>query len=252
MGTPSHLGHMDRVAATMPSQAHAGAAQEAPDIGQWEGQDVPLVRSSSCDVKGGIPSSRRDLPTYLPVDGALGVMVEVPAENRQRPFLRARVDGEYGVVLGRDEELQVVLQARVYVGGHARLVEYPVWACVTGPLCGLEVECGDLAHLWQVVVAHAVKDEGSVSGVGLFNFVSYGVFGKRGHSKPCKQHHVQGLAESSGLACHVASTRGGQWFGSVYEFLNTLAKHCCSPVRRSQAALQYLNFDYNPPTALKR
>ena len=66
MGTPSHLGHMDRVAATMPSQAHAGAAQEAPDIGQWEGQDVPLVRPSSCNVKGGIPSSRRYLPTYLP------------------------------------------------------------------------------------------------------------------------------------------------------------------------------------------
>ena len=67
MGTPSHLGHMDRVAATMPSQAHAGAAQEAPDIGQWEGQDVPLVRPSSCNVKGGIPSSRRYLPTYLGV-----------------------------------------------------------------------------------------------------------------------------------------------------------------------------------------
>ena len=65
VGTPSHLGHMDRVAATMPSQAHAGAAQEAPDIGQWEGQDVPLVRPSSCNVKGGIPSSRRYLPTYL-------------------------------------------------------------------------------------------------------------------------------------------------------------------------------------------
>ena len=65
VGTPSHLGHMDRVAATMPSQAHAGAAQEAPDIGQWEGQDVPLVRPSSCNVKGGIPSSRRNLPTYL-------------------------------------------------------------------------------------------------------------------------------------------------------------------------------------------
>ena len=32
------------------------------------------------------------------VDGALGVMVEVPAENRQRPFLRARVVGEYGGV----------------------------------------------------------------------------------------------------------------------------------------------------------
>ena len=34
-------------------------------IGQWEGQDVPLVRPSSCTVKGGIPSSRRYLPTYL-------------------------------------------------------------------------------------------------------------------------------------------------------------------------------------------
>ena len=67
VGTPSHLGHMDRVAATMPSQAHAGAAQEAPDIGQWEGQDVPLVRPSSCNVKGGIPSSREYLPTYLSV-----------------------------------------------------------------------------------------------------------------------------------------------------------------------------------------
>ena len=65
VGTPSHLGHMDRVAATMPSQEHAGAAQEAPDIGQWEGQDVPLVRPSSCNVKGGIPSSRRYLPTFL-------------------------------------------------------------------------------------------------------------------------------------------------------------------------------------------
>ena len=65
VGTPSHLGHMDRVAATMPSQAHAGAAQEAPDIGQWEGQNVPLVRPSSCNVKGGIPSSQRYLPTYL-------------------------------------------------------------------------------------------------------------------------------------------------------------------------------------------
>ena len=65
VGTPSHPGHMDRGAATMPSQAHAGAAQEAPDIGQWEGQDVPLVRPSVCNVKGGIPSSRRYLPTYL-------------------------------------------------------------------------------------------------------------------------------------------------------------------------------------------
>ena len=65
VGTPSHLEHMDRVAATMPFQAHAGAAQEAPNIGQWEGQDVPMVRPSSCTVKEGIPSSRRYLPTYL-------------------------------------------------------------------------------------------------------------------------------------------------------------------------------------------
>ena len=65
VGTPSHLGHMDRVAVTMPSQAHAGAAQELPDIGQWDGQDVPLVRPSSCNVKVGIPNSRRYLPTYL-------------------------------------------------------------------------------------------------------------------------------------------------------------------------------------------
>ena len=71
VGTPSHLGHMDRVAATMPSQAHAGAAQEAPDIGQWEGQDVPLVRPSSCNVKGGIPSSQRYLPTYLCLPGMI-------------------------------------------------------------------------------------------------------------------------------------------------------------------------------------
>ena len=65
VGTCSHLGRMDRVAATMPSQAHVGAAQEAPDIGQWEGQDVPWAKPSSCNVKGGIPSSRRYLPTYL-------------------------------------------------------------------------------------------------------------------------------------------------------------------------------------------
>ena len=65
VGTPSHLGHLDRVAATLASQAPAGAAQEAPDLGQWEGQDVPLVRPSSCTVKGGIPTCRRYLPTYL-------------------------------------------------------------------------------------------------------------------------------------------------------------------------------------------
>ena len=59
VGTPSHLRHLDLVAATMPSQAHAGAAQEAPDIRQWEGQDVPLVRPSSCNVKGEAGSDPR-------------------------------------------------------------------------------------------------------------------------------------------------------------------------------------------------
>ena len=77
--TPSHLGHMDRVAATMPSQAHAGAAQEAPDIGQWEGQDVPLVRPSSCNVKGGIPSSRRYLPTSVCVHSVYDEQVGLPS-----------------------------------------------------------------------------------------------------------------------------------------------------------------------------
>ena len=70
VGTPSYLGHMDRVAATMPSQAPAEAAYEATELGQWEGQDVPLVRPSSCIVNRGIPSSRRYLPTYLPHDKA--------------------------------------------------------------------------------------------------------------------------------------------------------------------------------------
>ena len=81
------------------------------------------------------------------VDVALGVLVEVPAEDRQRPFLRARVVGEYGAVWGGEEKLQVVPQARVHVGGHARLVEYPVLAYVAGPLCGLEADCGDLGDL---------------------------------------------------------------------------------------------------------
>ena len=63
--TPSHPRHLDRVAATLPSQGPAGAAQGAPDLGQWEGQDVPLVTRSSCIVKRGIPSSRRYLPAYF-------------------------------------------------------------------------------------------------------------------------------------------------------------------------------------------
>ena len=91
VGTPSHLGHMDRVAATMPSQAHAGAAQEAHDIGQWEGQDVPLVRPSSCIVKGGIPSSRRYLPTYLVVLCVLQGLWTLGTSNKEEPIQGAQV-----------------------------------------------------------------------------------------------------------------------------------------------------------------
>ena len=96
VGTPSHLGHMDRVAATMPSQAHAGAAQEAPDIGQWEGQDVPLVRPSSCNVKGGIPSSRR----YLPPTSLSPPCPSVPLRRPALPAypLRTRWVGVGGTV----------------------------------------------------------------------------------------------------------------------------------------------------------
>ena len=104
VGTPSHLGHMDRVAATMPSQAHAGAAQEAPDIGQWEGQDVPLVRPSSCNVKGGIPSSRRYLPTLGWRCGRRGCIVRrlrrlsgVAFRHGRRPGSASRACGLLGV-----------------------------------------------------------------------------------------------------------------------------------------------------------
>ena len=65
VGTPSHSGHLDWVAATLPSQSPAGAAKGAPELGHWEVQDVTLVRPSSCIVKEGIQSSQRYLPTYL-------------------------------------------------------------------------------------------------------------------------------------------------------------------------------------------
>ena len=51
------------------------------------------------------------------------------------------------MVWGWEEKLQVVPQARVHVGGHARPVEYPAQACVAGPLCGLEADCADLADV---------------------------------------------------------------------------------------------------------
>ena len=75
------------------------------------------------------------------VDGAIGVMVEVPAEDRQGSFLSPCAVAEYGVVRGRGKKLQVVPQAFVDAGGH-------VWACVAGPFCGLEADCGDFANFW--------------------------------------------------------------------------------------------------------
>ena len=67
VGTPSHLGHMDRVAATMPSQAHAAAAQEAPDIGQWEG---PLSKTFFLHCQRRHPELPKT-PTYLPRPAAV-------------------------------------------------------------------------------------------------------------------------------------------------------------------------------------
>ena len=64
VGTPSHLGHMDRMDATMPSETHAGAAQEAPDIGQWEGQDVPLGKTFFLLGQRRHPELPK-IPTYL-------------------------------------------------------------------------------------------------------------------------------------------------------------------------------------------
>ena len=62
----SHPGHLDQMAATLPSQAPAGAAHQAPDLGQWEGQDASLVRPYSCFVKGKNPRLPK-IPTYVPL-----------------------------------------------------------------------------------------------------------------------------------------------------------------------------------------
>ena len=152
------------------------------------------------------------------VDVALGVMVEVPAEDRQRPFLRVRVVGEYGLVWGWEKELQVVPQAHVHGGGHACVVEYPAWACVAGPLCGYETDCGDLADVWRVLAGHAVREEGGVSGVGRLQLVSFGVpivgpcrpDGSGGYGGgpapvccPCLGYGACGWLEGGGGVCQV-------------------------------------------------
>ena len=148
-------------------------------------------------VEGDVYYGDRGPDEVYGADGAFWVMVEVRAEDRQRPFLRARVFGEYGVVSGREKKLQLVTQARVHVGGHARLVEYPAWACVASPLCGLEADGGDFAEIGRVVVGHAVKEEGSVSGVGRFHLVFYCVpiLG------PCRPDGASGYGGGPGPVC---------------------------------------------------
>ena len=74
------------------------------------------------------------------VDGAFGVMVEVPAEDRQGPFLRAPVVGENAVLRGR--EVQVVPQ-RVFI-----LVGMPVWWSIQHGHV-LRARCAD----WRRIVA---------------------------------------------------------------------------------------------------
>ena len=80
------------------------------------------------------------------VDGAFGMMVEVPAQDRQGSFLQACVVGESGVVRGREEKLQEVPQACVDAGDHAPLVDHPAPTGVAGPLCGFEADRGNLAN----------------------------------------------------------------------------------------------------------
>ena len=133
-------------------------------------------------------------------------MVEVPAEDRVGSFLRACVVSEYGVVRGRERKLQVVPRARVHVGGHARLVEYPAWACVAGPLCGLEADCGNFADYRLVVLVHVVKEEGGMSGVGRFHLVPYGV----PIVGPCRPHGASWYGGGPAPVC-CQCLGGGAW-----------------------------------------
>ena len=91
----------------------------------------------------------------------------------------------------------MVPQVRVHVGGHAGLVEYPAWACVAGPLCGLEADGGDFAEFRRVVVAHAMKEEGGVSGVGRYHLspMASAYFG------PCRPDGASGYGGGPAPGC---------------------------------------------------
>ena len=91
----------------------------------------------------------------------------------------------------------MVPQARDHVGGHDSLAEYQAWACVAGPLCALEADCSDLADLRRVVVGHAVKEEGGVSGVGRLYLVPYRV----PIVGPCRSDGVGGYGGEPAPVC---------------------------------------------------
>ena len=112
----------------------------------------------------------------------------------------------------------MVPDAAVGVGGHARRLEYPAWACVAGLLCGLESDCGVFADLWRVVVGHALEEERGVPGVGRLHPVPYGVsvMGPRSTDgsawygggpapvcRPCLGYGVCGRLEGCGGVCSV-------------------------------------------------
>ena len=83
----------------------------------------------------------------------------------------------------------MVPQACVHVGGHARLVEYPAWTCCA--------DCGDFGDFRRVVVGHALKEEGGVSGVGPFHLVPYGV----PIVGPCHQDGASGYGGGPATVC---------------------------------------------------
>ena len=71
------------------------------------------------------------------VDTAFGVMVEVPAEDRQGSFLRACVVVEYGMPWRREKKLQVVCTCACSCW----------WACLSGGVSSVGMCCGPVVRL---------------------------------------------------------------------------------------------------------
>ena len=79
------------------------------------------------------------------------------------------------------------------------LVGMPVWWSIQRRhvLCGLEADCGDFADFRRLVVGHAVKAGGGVSGVGRFHLVLYRV----PIVGPCRPDGVSGYGGGPGPVC---------------------------------------------------